>query len=154
MKEDYDGAEPSPTSVGAHNLLSLAHLTGDASWTARLERALGAFGERASTLGRGVPMMLAALSTYHAGVQQLVIVGPQEHEATRQFARVAAQGYRPFAVTVIVEPGDPQQRLARLSPAVGGMRMIGDRPTAYLCRDFVCEAPTTDPEVLAAQLRH
>ena len=97
--------------------------------------------------------MLAALSTYHAGVQQLVIVGPQAHETTRQFARVAARGYRPFAVTVIVEPGESQQRLARISPALGGMRMVDDRPTAYLCRHFVCDAPTTDPEVLAAQLR-
>jgi hypothetical protein len=153
MKEDYDGAEPSPTSVGTHNLLWLAHLTGDASWARRLDRALGVLGERASTLGRSVPMMLAALSTYHAGVQQLAIVGPPQHEATREFARVAAQGYRPFMVTVIVEPGEPQQRLALISPALGRMRMIGDRPTAYLCRDFVCEAPTTDPEVLAAQLR-
>ena len=29
MKEDYDGAEPSPTSVAALNLLTLAHLTGE-----------------------------------------------------------------------------------------------------------------------------
>ena len=29
MKEDYDGAEPSPTSVSAMNLLTLAHLTGE-----------------------------------------------------------------------------------------------------------------------------
>jgi len=82
-----------------------------------------------------------------------VIVGPVADERTRQFARVAAQVYRPFAVTIIVEPGESQQRLARMSTALGGMRMIGERPTAYLCRNFVCEAPTTDPAVLAAQLR-
>ena len=29
MKEDYDGAEPSASAVGAWNLLTLAHLTGD-----------------------------------------------------------------------------------------------------------------------------
>ncbi len=29
MKEDYDGAEPAPTSVSAMNLLTLAHLTGE-----------------------------------------------------------------------------------------------------------------------------
>jgi uncharacterized protein YyaL (SSP411 family) len=93
------------------------------------------------------------LSAYHAGSQQLVIVGSLADAATRRLAHVAAQDYRPFAVTVIVEPGESQQRLARLSPALGGMRMIGGRATAYLCRDFVCQTPTSEPDELAAQLR-
>ena len=29
MKEDYDGAEPSPSSISVLNLLMLAHLTGE-----------------------------------------------------------------------------------------------------------------------------
>ena len=35
LKEDYDGAEPSPTSVSAMNLLTLAHLTGEAAYADR-----------------------------------------------------------------------------------------------------------------------
>ena len=40
MKDDYDGAEPSATSVSVGNLIVLAHLTGDADWRARVERTL------------------------------------------------------------------------------------------------------------------
>jgi uncharacterized protein YyaL (SSP411 family) len=28
----------------------------------------------------------------------------------------------------------------------------GEEPTAYLCRAYACDTPTTDPEALAAQL--
>ncbi len=35
MKEDYDGAEPSASGVGAWNLTVLAHLTGDRTYSER-----------------------------------------------------------------------------------------------------------------------
>ena len=50
MKDDYDGAEPSATSVSVANLIVLAHLTGDAAW----QRA-----RRADVPGRGRPDRLA-----------------------------------------------------------------------------------------------
>ena len=40
MKEDYDGAEPSPTAVSAMNCWTLAHLTGVASYRERAAAAL------------------------------------------------------------------------------------------------------------------
>ena len=40
MKEDYDGAEPSPTSISAMNLLTLAHLTGERAYTERAAEAI------------------------------------------------------------------------------------------------------------------
>ena len=42
LKEDYDGAEPSASSVSVLNLLTLAHLTGDDRRAAKAERTLGA----------------------------------------------------------------------------------------------------------------
>ena len=153
LKEDYDGAEPSATAVGAMNLLVLAHLTGDPPWSARLERAVGAFATRVETAGRSVPLMLAALSACHAGVQQIVIVGRRDDERTWQLTGALAARYLPFAVSLIVEPGEQQQRLAAMSPPIGAMTMLEGRPTAYVCRDFVCLAPATDVESLAAALR-
>ncbi len=50
MKEDYDGAEPAASSVGVLNLLSLAHLTGDATYRVQAEKVFGAFGTRLSPM--------------------------------------------------------------------------------------------------------
>ena len=73
MKEDYDGAEPTASSVSVLNLIVLSHLVDDRTWTDRIERTLRFFGARLEQLGRAVPMMAAALSVYTAGVQQIVI---------------------------------------------------------------------------------
>jgi uncharacterized protein YyaL (SSP411 family) len=153
MKEDYDGAEPSASSVSVSNLIVLSHLTGDLSFRARIERTLGGAASRIAGGGRGVPMMLAALSAWHHGVQQVVIVGRRDDEALGRLSEVAARRYLPFAVTVPVEPGAQQERLARIVPFIGAMAMRNGRPTAYVCRDFACQAPTCDPDELAAQLQ-
>ena len=44
LKEDYDGAEPSASSVSVLNLLALSHLVSGDEWPARIERTLGRFG--------------------------------------------------------------------------------------------------------------
>src|SRR4029079_12704768 len=71
LKEDYDGAEPSASSVSVLNLLTLAHLTDEAEARTKVERTLGRYGERAGRAGRVIPMMLAGLSAWHAGLSHI-----------------------------------------------------------------------------------
>ena len=100
MKEEYDGAEPAPSSVSVLNLLQLSHLVDDATWSERVERTLRLFGSRLEQMGRGVPMMAAALSTYVAGMQQVVIVEGESGAA--DLRRAVAMRYLPFAITLDV----------------------------------------------------
>jgi uncharacterized protein YyaL (SSP411 family) len=150
LKEDYDGAEPAASSVGVLNLLMLSHL-GVGSFSDQVERTLGVFASRLSQSGRVAPMMLAALSTYHAGTPQLVVVGDPAAEDTRALQRVVQQRYQP---TTMVIPLAPAQRaeMARLLPWTASMKEAGGRATAYLCRDFACESPTSDAGELARSL--
>ena len=153
MKDDNDGAEPSATSVSVLNLLTLVHLVGDTDgWGERIDRALGRFGPDLGAHARALPMLMAALAVRHAVVQQVVMVGPRERDDTRALRRVVARRYLPFAVSIPVEPGPAQDRLARLLPFVGAMRMDGGRATAYVCRGFTCDRPVTDPGALDAAL--
>ena len=43
-------------------------------------------------------------------------------------------------------------KIAALLPWVAAMKMVGGRATAYLCRDFACESPTTEAGELAKLL--
>ena len=153
MKEDYDGAEPSAGSVSVLNLQSLVHLTGGRDVRSRLDQALGRLGPRLGQAARVVPMMAAALSQYHAGTSQIVVVGACEAVDTRALRRRVAAHYLPFAVRVNVESGPRQRALAELLPFIGSMRMVDGKATAYVCADFTCKEPVCDPEALDAQLR-
>jgi uncharacterized protein YyaL (SSP411 family) len=92
--------------------------------------------------------MAAALAASLAPGEQLVIVGPRDRDDTTRMWRQAQRRFRPFAVVLPVEPGPAQQALAQRLPWIGEMTMLNGRATAYWCRDFVCEAPTTDAEAL------
>ncbi len=146
MKEDYDGAEPSPTAVSALNAWTLAHLTGDAAYGARADAAVASFGGRLEDQGRAVPFMAAVLSALQAGGEQIVIVGPRDAADTQALWRAANRRYRPFAVMVLADPAE-QAALAAHMPWVAEMTMIENQATAYVCRDFACDAPATDPGV-------
>ena len=149
MKEDYDGAEPSPTSVSAMNLLTLAHLTGDGVYSVRAEKAIASFGARLAEQGRAVPMMAAALCVAQQPGEQIVVVGNPGAADTSAVLEAAQRGYRPFSVLMPVTPGERQAQLAEIAPFVRDMKMVEGRATAYVCRDFTCDAPVTDPSAIA-----
>jgi uncharacterized protein YyaL (SSP411 family) len=151
LKEEYDGAEPAASSIAVLNLLTLSHLTGDTDMVQHVERTFGSFGAAASMRGRTVPMMLAALSTYHAGMPQVVIVGERERADTRALSAVVQSRYLPTAVTVPISQAY-RNDLARLLPWTEALVMRDDHATAYVCRDFACQMPTSSPSDLEAQL--
>ncbi len=152
VKEEYDGAEPAAGSVAVGNLLTLMSLRDDPDAAARVEKTLARFGPRFGPAARAVPLMMAALVRHHAPATQVVIVGEPGAAETRALERVVARRYLPFAVRLRVRPGDAQARLAGRLPFVGAMREIDGRSTAYVCTNFTCQEPVTDPERLAEQL--
>jgi uncharacterized protein YyaL (SSP411 family) len=150
LKEDYDGAEPAASSVAVMNLLVLAHLVPGRGFEEKIERTLGVFASRAGTSGRAVPMMLAALSMYHEGVSQLVLAGDRAGAGVAALRSEVRRRYRPALVTVPVWK-DQRAALARLLPWTDAMK--GDvGGTAYLCHDFVCDAPISNSSDLARAL--
>ena len=151
MKEDYDGAEPAASSVAVMNLITLSHLVSGTEWPAMVERTLGRYGRHVGQAARAVPFMLSALATYHAGLSQVVIVGPRGREDTVALRAELVKRFLPHTVMVPVEAGGAQ-RLARLLPWTAGMAEVDGRSAAYVCRGFACERPVTGPEELAALL--
>jgi uncharacterized protein YyaL (SSP411 family) len=148
MKEDYDGAEPTASSVSVMNLLILSHLVEDDRWTAEIDRTLRFFAGRLEQIGRAVPLMAAALSIYTAGPQQIVIVGSEGAEALE---RSVALRYLPFATTLALTP-EQQIALAPVTPFVGSMRPVEGKAAAYVCRNFACQPPVTSAAALEEEL--
>jgi len=149
MKDEYDGAEPTASSMAVMNLLVLSHLVDEPvervgpTWAERIERTLGAFRERLEQLGRGVPMMAAALSTHVAGVQEIVIIEGQEgREGQGGLERALGRRYLPFAIQLRLT-SERQRRLSGSLPFIAGMAPVGGKTSVYVCRDRTCRAPAT-----------
>jgi uncharacterized protein len=149
MKEDYDGAEPSASSVSVMNLAVLSHLHDEPAWTERAERTLRVFAKRLEQIGRAVPMMAASFATWSTGLQQIVIVG--DGEAADALYDVAAAPYRPFSIVLRLSAQEPEA-LSRVAPFVSSMRPVDGAPAAYVCRDFACRAPVSTPDALKREL--
>jgi uncharacterized protein YyaL (SSP411 family) len=152
LKEDQDGAEPSAGSLAAHNLITLGHLVGGGSYIEMAERTLGRYGPRAGTAARAIPMMMAALSEWHAGHSQVVIAGDPAGAPTRALNAELSRHYRPFSVIVPLATGPRQSALAQRLPFVAAMTPGSSGAAAYVCQDFTCHAPVGSPEELAEQL--
>ncbi len=129
MKEDYDGAEPTASSVAVWNLLVLSHLVDEPGWQAKIESTFRYFGTRLEQIGRGVPMMAAALSAYTATLQQVVIAEAENGDPAIE--RALAAEYLPFAIVLRVTPSR-RRALAASLPFVAGMTPVGGATTAYV----------------------
>ena len=153
LKEDHDGAEPAASSISVLNQLRWLQWTGDAGAARKIEATLQRYGPDMDQVARVVPMMMAALSAFHASRPQIVIVGHRDAEDTRAMRDTLARQYLPFAVSVVVEPGAHQRDVARLLPFIEPMVMQQGRATAYVCRDFACQAPVVTTDALREALR-
>ncbi|MGE5360727.1 MAG: thioredoxin domain-containing protein, partial [Bacteroidales bacterium] len=152
IKEDYDGAEPAASSVSLFNALTLARLTGPSDVHARIARTFESFAGQLRGTPRAVPMMLAALSVWRSSPQEIAIVGSAGSQDTKALLAAVAFSYLPAAVVVPVDPGC-QAALSRLLPFVESMTMLDGRATAYVCRDFACNRPTTEPYEVQEHIR-
>ena len=110
-KEDYDGAEPSPTALALLNLQVLTHLRPDADRTARINQSIARFGTRLGEFARAVPLVLAALVGEEAGIGQLVIV--EADGGAEGGCRVARGGGGTLSAVPGRDPGHAGARAAR-----------------------------------------
>jgi uncharacterized protein YyaL (SSP411 family) len=146
-KDVQDNAVPSGGSMAAAVLLKLAALTGESRYRAAADRAIATVIPYLARYPTGFANWLSAAHLAVDGIDELAIAGPLDDEATRALIAVAATGFRPNLV-LAVSP-DPS---ASAVPLLEGRELSDGRPTAYVCRDFACRLPVTDPVALRSQL--
>jgi hypothetical protein len=151
-RESYDGAEPSPNSTAAMNLLRLAQFTDRAGWRDAAYKTLSAFASRLQSNPEAVPALVSALDFRLAQTKQILIAGDPLSQDTRDLLRQVNIRFLPNMILLLADGGSGQQQLARWLPFVAGAHRIKDRATAYVCENYVCKLPTTAPQVMARLL--
>lgn len=149
MKELYDGAEPTGNSVAVMNLLRLSAMTDNRDWREKADRTLRAFGDVLQKSPFTMPQMAAAFDFSIEGAKQIVLAGKRHDESTRKMIREIHSRYLPNKVVILVDEEAQQMDFGSAGTFLKSVSMIDEKPTAYVCEDFVCQLPTSNiPEMI------
>jgi uncharacterized protein len=152
LKEDHDGAEPSANSIAALNLARLAHVFNRNEFQNSAARAIGAFHLTLERMAIALPQMLAALDATVTEPVQLVVAGELGDNSTAELLRVIRRRFLPNKTVLLADGKEGQKWLEQYIESVQQMTMVEGKPAIYVCRNFACEMPVTDPEKLAVLL--
>lgn len=151
-REAYDGAEPSPNSTAAMNLLRLAQFTDRAEWRTKAYKTLSAFSARLQSDPEGLPALVSSLEFRLAPTKQILIAGDPASEDTRELLRQVNSRYLPNKILLVVDGGAGQRQLAVWLPFIARAHRTKNLATAYVCENYVCKLPTADPETMGRLL--
>ena len=150
-RDIQDGAVPSGSSTAVMCLLRLGVLTGKPEYRNRAGEALRSVRDLMAGAPGGFGNWLSGLDLYLSTPKEIVIVGPRAHPGTVALLGEVHRRFLPNKVLVLSESGDEDGESA--NPLLEGRYMIDGRPTAYVCENFACQMPVTDPEALGEQLQ-
>ncbi len=148
-RDFFDNATPAGTSVAVDALLHVAVYADDERLANTASRALLGMAPLMQRAPSAFGRLLGALDFHLARRQELAIVWPPDADAGAVLS-VAFGDYRPN----LLPAGGPRGGRIEdaVTPILQGREPLDGAATAFVCEHYACKMPTTDPNVLRAQL--
>jgi uncharacterized protein YyaL (SSP411 family) len=147
-RTSWDGAMPAAGSVAMDVSLRLYLLTGDDRWRARAERLFEALSSELRRYPAGYTRLLQSAAWLLEPTREVVITGMPGDPSTKAMLDVVRRSFSPETVALFHSAAKPEA-LPKIAPFVRGMLPRGEGACAYICQDFMCREPLTDPVELA-----
>jgi uncharacterized protein YyaL (SSP411 family) len=157
LKESYDGAEPAASSVAAVNLLRLGAIFdettaatdgGKLTYRERGKQCIAAFHGQWSATPHAMPLMLTALELAFDAPRHVVLAGDPKSAGFGELEAVLHERLSPRRSVLAVTSDTDRAWFKTRAPWLAEMKPIDGRATAYVCEEFACQAPVTDPSEL------
>jgi hypothetical protein len=148
-KDPQDNAVPSGGAMAATVLLRLAAFTGEGRYRDAAERAMGTVAGYLPRYPTGFAQWLVAASFAAGDSVEVALVGDPDDAAVRELLAPVWSTWRPFQV---LAAASSDAAATSAVPLLHDRVAIDGRPTAYVCRDFVCSLPVTTVDGLVDQL--
>ncbi len=152
-KSGFDGDMPSANAIAVLNLLRLYKFTSDDDYRLEAERVLTFFGDVMRKSPTATSWLLSGLDFHNQGGKEIVIVTPGDRAGAAPFLAQLRSSFAPNDVLVVVRHGAELERHAEHVRILEGKIAIRGAVTAYVCEHGVCDLPTSDVEVFAAQIK-
>ncbi|MBI2817081.1 MAG: thioredoxin domain-containing protein [Acidobacteria bacterium] len=148
-----DSAIPSGNSVMVANLLRLELLLGRRDLREKAAAILRLFGGAITQSIFGHERMLCSVEGWHIGFKEVAIAGPAHDARTAALLRAARDMFLPNKVVAWLNPFSKEaDSIRERVPLVADKEWSGT-PTAYVCQNYACQLPTSDPAELQRQLQ-
>jgi uncharacterized protein len=115
--------------------------------TRAISQGLGRYLETSASSATG---MLRALDFTPDEAHEIVIVGNPDDGDTRHLLREVYKRLLHGTVLAVIAPDVPREN--KKWPLLAGRPLLDDKPTAYVCKNRLCDLPVNTPEELSAQL--
>lgn len=144
IKESSDNAEPAASSIATLNLLRLSQMTDDKNLREKADKTLAHFAARLAEHPSAMPQMLSAglFSLKHP--KQIVIASSSDSPARQTMLHEIYKDFLPNKIILSADSGAGQRFLAQRIPFIKDVAPIENKPTAYVCENYVCKLPTND----------
>ena len=137
---------PSGSSSAAYALLRIDAVTDDRAYERPALEVFRALNQAAARHPQAFGHLLQAMHFHFSAPREVALVG----DPLDQLAATVRQRFRPTVVLAGMEPGDEEALDA--IPLLRGREPVDGRPAAYVCQNFTCRMPVTDPAELEREL--
>ena len=96
-----------------------------------------------------MPYLLAAAEFAHSQPREIVIAGAPQSAATRALVDELYRHFVPNRVVLLAGDDAARARLAAWNPAIASIVAEPGAAMAYVCRNFACELPVSEPAEFA-----
>jgi uncharacterized protein len=148
-REGQDGALPNANAVFARALARLARHYDRDDFARRARAALAAYGTLIEQAPRAFATSLDVLDFLESTPLELALVGRRGAPDREALDRAVAERYLPNRVCAHIDPDQPE---ATDLPLLRGKTLVRGGAALYVCRNYACAAPVTDPGAAAAAL--
>ncbi len=142
-RETGDGAIPAGNSVMLMNLVRIARITAKPEYETYANELLRSVSDEVSLAPSTATYLLSALDFLLGPSFEIVLAG-------RDVKAMQRAVFTPFAPNKIVLRRD--DAVAKIAPYTDAQRAIGGKATAYVCTNYMCKLPSTDPKAIATLL--
>jgi uncharacterized protein YyaL (SSP411 family) len=133
---------PSGNSSAAYALLRIFAVTGDRAYEQPAAEVFALLHQAAARHPQAFGHLLQAMHFHFSTPREVALVGdPLDH-----LARAVHSRFRPSVVLAGMRPED-EEAVAAI-PLLAGREPVGGRPAAYVCENFTCQMPVTQPDEL------
>ena len=152
-KEIYDGAIPSGNAVQLLNLLRLGRMTANPELEKKAELTSSAFSASAGQPLASFTQLMVGVDFLLGPSYEVVIAGNSQAKDTRDMLKALKSRFLPNKI-VLMNPAEQESPdILKLAEFLKDQPSIDGKATAYICTNYTCKQPTTEPNKMIELLQ-